>query len=217
MFRRRAFTLIELLVVIAIIAILAALILPALARSKMQARVTQDLSNLKQVGVGLRLWANDNEGKFPWAIDYTEGGSKDAPEWVQHFRACSNELVIPAILVCPADKARAAAPDWATIAGYDNVSYFVGLTAEESKPQTLLTGDGNIIGGGGGLNPFWTTSVSDSIDATWDGTLHGNRGNMVLSDGSTRTYTSRQLREQISEALATGSTNVIMSRPQGVQ
>jgi type II secretory pathway pseudopilin PulG len=57
--------LIELLVVIAVIAILAALLLPALSRAKEQAQITQCLSNLKQIGVGFRLYIDENEGRFP--------------------------------------------------------------------------------------------------------------------------------------------------------
>jgi prepilin-type N-terminal cleavage/methylation domain-containing protein len=62
-----AFTLIELLVVIAIIAILAALLLPALARSKQQANTAKCKSNMKQLGIGFTLYTGDNIETFPAA------------------------------------------------------------------------------------------------------------------------------------------------------
>jgi prepilin-type N-terminal cleavage/methylation domain-containing protein len=219
-----AFTLIELLVVIAIIAILAALLLPALARAKAQAKTVACLNNIRQVGIAWRMWAHDNEGKFPWQIDWIQGGSKDSPEWVDHFRAASNELSTPNILVCPADRDHVPGTVWYMMAGYENVSFFVGLSARETDPESIISGDFNILGGGGGVEPFWNTGVGSSIDATWGGkTLHEGRGNMLQSDGSARTVNSQQLQQQIESMLSQAvpvppETNVVVrfSMPQGV-
>jgi prepilin-type N-terminal cleavage/methylation domain-containing protein len=59
------FTLIELLVVIAIIAILAAIALPVYTTAIMNGQMTDALSNIRQIGMGLRMYANDNGGTFP--------------------------------------------------------------------------------------------------------------------------------------------------------
>jgi prepilin-type N-terminal cleavage/methylation domain-containing protein len=82
---RRGFTLIELLVVIAIIAILAAILFPTYARAKQTARIARCLGNLRQLGAGFRMYANDNNGKLPLGTDdlfgrnYWLGGAGPIP------------------------------------------------------------------------------------------------------------------------------------------
>jgi prepilin-type N-terminal cleavage/methylation domain-containing protein len=64
--RGGAFTLVELLVVIAIIAVLAALLLPTLASAREKGRRTVCLSNLRQIGIAIQIYSQDNEGRIPY-------------------------------------------------------------------------------------------------------------------------------------------------------
>jgi prepilin-type N-terminal cleavage/methylation domain-containing protein len=78
---RRALTLIELLVVIAIIAILAAMLLPALARAKQQANSTVCKNHLKQMGLGVQLYLNDNRDYYPYFSTFDTGNQTYISTW----------------------------------------------------------------------------------------------------------------------------------------
>jgi prepilin-type N-terminal cleavage/methylation domain-containing protein/prepilin-type processing-associated H-X9-DG protein len=70
-----AFTLIELLVVIAVIAILAGLTLPVIGLGLRKAKSVQCVSNLRQLGIGIRLYANDHAGRLPVAAPFRNASS----------------------------------------------------------------------------------------------------------------------------------------------
>lgn len=82
---RNAFTLIELLVVIAIIAILAAILFPVFAQAKEAAKKTQDLSNAKQIGLGMHLYINDNDDVTPTVYTFSDGTSVDTYQTFQPY------------------------------------------------------------------------------------------------------------------------------------
>lgn len=101
--RMGGFSIVELLVVIAVMLIVAALLLPAISKSKERSRSTACLSNLRQIGMSLQLYVTENENRLPIMYDAIPGVVNPTNAVPTMDRVLSNYLGNARVLLCPSD------------------------------------------------------------------------------------------------------------------
>lgn len=206
---RRGFSLVELLVVISIIALLVALLSPALTKTKARAKQLQCVHQLRQLGIGFHGFAHDHNSQFPMSVPTDAGGSQEFAEngrratgefffSYRHFQALSNDLSSAKVLACPADTRKPTL----SFALLDNthLSYFVGINASLEQPTAILAGDRNLT-----ADPARVAATTVHTGVTplqWNAELHRFRGNLLFADG--------HVQEQRSPAEGLGFADVVL-------
>jgi type II secretory pathway pseudopilin PulG len=207
--RRTAFTLVEVIVMIVIIALLALFYLPNFASRRPQRSIRINcMNNLKQIGIAYRIWANDNGDLWPSQQTISNGGWADlltnanqGPSCWTNYAIMQNELgQSPKLVVCPCEE-RQPASSFTNQFNNLNVSYFVGVSANDLNPQAFAAGDRNLGPGLISSNDFGYSPksgkgndvaipitsakgpVSWSLKIHSDGNTNG-AGDILLGDGS---------------------------------
>jgi prepilin-type N-terminal cleavage/methylation domain-containing protein/prepilin-type processing-associated H-X9-DG protein len=196
--RRHGFTLIELLVVIAIIAILAAILFPVFSRARAKARQTACLSNVKQLGLGITMYAQDyDEVMPPWGykLNGAAPNSNGTDNVAQGFYSWDT-LISPyirnqQILICPDNPFgkgfRGYAAARYAFSSPESSRFFVVVTGAMPDPsQTIMLFDkgAQLPGASGdaaGENPFQShSSTGYGLDTTM---FHNGGKNFAYCDG----------------------------------
>lgn len=205
--RGGGFTLTELLVVVCAIAIICVLVLPKFVRPHYPSYLNC-VNNLKQIALAFRIWEGDNGDKYPMQVSVTNGGAMElalAGNVAGIFRTMSNELATPKVLFCSLDSKRTMAADFAGGLSPANISYFVGLDAEDRYPQMILCGEDNLEVNGVRVRPGILNLATNATVERTENERHGRPqqwsfrkqhfriGNIGLVDGSVQQTTALTL------------------------
>ncbi len=205
---------IEVIVVLGVLFIVAALVLLPTRGGPMRAPRIQCVNNLKQMGLAYRVWEGDHGDKYPMAVSETNGGTMEyitGPTAFRHFQVMSNELMTPKILICPADAKRLIARDWNI--GNSNISYFVGVDAQESNVMTFLGGDRNITNGIPVKNGL--LELAANSHPGWTTEMHNHVGNVLMADGSVQQLSTSGLHGSLMEQVIMTSADSAVTNTSG--
>lgn len=172
----KAFTLIELLVVIAIIAILAAMLIPAITDRERPSKTVKCMSNLRQVSLGFLMYLSDSGDQFSWQVSTNRGGTEELISNAvasEHFLKLRNYLHQPAVFLCPTEKFRFAADGFTNFINA-NLSYFIPLDARTKSPFTILTGDRHLSVGNQPVKPGLFFVTNNAV-VGWTRELHDSK------------------------------------------
>lgn len=226
------FTRTDLLVVLLTGGLLICLAFPILTRPKTQASRIRCISNLKQIGLSFRIWGNEHDDRYPYYFpgltnEHTgipiTGNTTNAMAWM-HFQVLSNEILDARIIACPEDELR-----WENTAEeFGNnalslshptkrdlaVSYFVGLFADETRPDTILAGDRNLAAEAY-RKPFGTEAGGGAVQLPGryalsiapGHTLHQTRVIVAFADGSVSELPLEGFKEKLIQSVQAYGTN----------
>lgn len=209
-------TIVEVAVVFALLGLLSLMLLPALHRPKRTSAGRIKCANsLMQIGLAYKVFANDNDDKFPFLVTNSLAFGNVTQAWL-HFQAMSNELGSAKILMCPSDRERLndMTSDFlegpmataTSLSSKSNraVSVIASLDADETLPNVILSGDRHLVTNRFNLDGRLFLATTNRTSAAWTTNQHDGAGNITLADGSVQQVTSSGLATQVrSQVIAT--------------
>lgn len=185
----RAFTLSELLVTLGVIALLALFIAPGLSNWKARSQRVRCSENLKEFGLEFRTQNMEDNAVWKSAALGNIPGKQSLITAAKLINASSLTNARPEQWICPTDTRKPAA-NGAPLRD-ENLSYFVGLAAQQINPSSLLAGDRNLALDGVALGP----GVADLSKGTpsFTSSMHNNSGNVAFGDGSIQGVSNTRL------------------------